>query len=425
MPTTTAAVSSHDSRRRRRGWNLWSQVLGAFTVVMALTNSFHSRVLLQNGPYQLQVPPASTTSSTVSAPPGQHDDKTTNNATLDRHVADASILATDATRATSRQNHSLPSIPNLLIVGTQKAGTTSLYAYLSDKPYVCTPTSFEGEPRHFRKEVHFFDKQKRFNAGLQFYQRRFAHCQKQKRNMAGDRGIRYLLDTTPGYVKFATRVHEIYQQAGTQDHGQLKVILTVRNPVHREISIYNHMMGDILTHPEGPPRWAKATLTNRTDGRLLTFAQHARLVTENPQRYGSQNLYARWLREWTRFFDRSQILVLSFDELQRDRPSFLRRLHAFLQLPPHDDGKPARIPHINAKNAHWRGDKTDKSAPMDQSVPCVLQDSLAARLTPHNDAFYQWMQQHPGPVSEQRPFPRFETTCDERLRAFVPREDND
>src|SRR3954468_16362601 len=54
-------------------------------------------------------------------------------------------------------------LPDVVIVGAQKAGTTSLYAYLTDLPWVL-PAS--------RKEVHFFDTCD-FDRGLRAYRANF------------------------------------------------------------------------------------------------------------------------------------------------------------------------------------------------------------------------------------------------------------
>ena len=41
-------------------------------------------------------------------------------------------------------------LPSFLIIGAQKAGTTSLYYYLSQHPYI--------EPPKYRKEINYFEK---------------------------------------------------------------------------------------------------------------------------------------------------------------------------------------------------------------------------------------------------------------------------
>ena len=53
-------------------------------------------------------------------------------------------------------------LPNFLIIGVQKAGTTSLFTYLTEHPQVRSPAT---------KEVHFFDR--RWDLGVGWYQSQF------------------------------------------------------------------------------------------------------------------------------------------------------------------------------------------------------------------------------------------------------------
>src|SRR5882724_1563681 len=55
--------------------------------------------------------------------------------------------------------------PTFLIVGAAKAGTTSLAAYLSGHPDVFMAKE---------KELHFFDRDRRYNRGWQWYCDRFS-----------------------------------------------------------------------------------------------------------------------------------------------------------------------------------------------------------------------------------------------------------
>src|SRR2546423_11852294 len=57
---------------------------------------------------------------------------------------------------------SLRVLPDFLILGTQRGGTTSLYRYLKTHPYIGAPSN---------KDVHFFDR--RYRKGLTWYQGHF------------------------------------------------------------------------------------------------------------------------------------------------------------------------------------------------------------------------------------------------------------
>ena len=79
-------------------------------------------------------------------------------------------------------------LPNFLLVGAQKAGTTATYAYLRKQEGVCgTFTDPNGDNR---KETHFFDKTSDFKLGLEHYSSKFSHCDSSK----------LILDATPNYM---------------------------------------------------------------------------------------------------------------------------------------------------------------------------------------------------------------------------------
>jgi len=48
-----------------------------------------------------------------------------------------------------------------------------------------------------------------------------------------------VIDGTPSYIKFPERVHKIYKRHGLID--QLRIVISLREPVSREISSYTHL----------------------------------------------------------------------------------------------------------------------------------------------------------------------------------------
>lgn len=108
-------------------------------------------------------------------------------------------------------------LPNLLIAGVGKAGTTSLYHYLSQHPDVCA--SAVKEPRYFRPNHEHGELEP-----LQTYARHFAHC----------RAERYVMEASPQYFKGGARCVELIRS--TLDRPRL--ILMLRDPVARMWSEY-------------------------------------------------------------------------------------------------------------------------------------------------------------------------------------------
>lgn len=108
-------------------------------------------------------------------------------------------------------------LPNLLIAGVGKAGTTSLFHYLSQHKDVCA--SAVKEPRYFR-----LDDEDEELAPLDAYARYFAQC----------RNERYVMEASPQYFKGGARSIDLIH--ATLDGP--RVILMFRDPVERMWSEY-------------------------------------------------------------------------------------------------------------------------------------------------------------------------------------------
>ncbi|MBI3649234.1 MAG: sulfotransferase domain-containing protein [Actinobacteria bacterium] len=109
-----------------------------------------------------------------------------------------------------------PRRPNLVIAGVGKAGTTSLFWYLSQHPDICA--SGVKEPRYFRPP----------GDGdlppLEGYLRHFAHCGPQ----------RYVLEASPQYFKGGARTIDAIRRTLPDP----RLMLMFRNPVDRLWSEY-------------------------------------------------------------------------------------------------------------------------------------------------------------------------------------------
>lgn len=103
-------------------------------------------------------------------------------------------------------------LPNFVIVGAARSGSTSLYRHLRAHPEVFLPR---------RKELHYFDKH--WNDGLDWYRSHYAEAS----------GQPALGDATPTYMYKAQAVERM---AATLPDARLVAIL--RNPVDRAYSHY-------------------------------------------------------------------------------------------------------------------------------------------------------------------------------------------
>src|SRR5918992_1234170 len=108
-------------------------------------------------------------------------------------------------------------LPNFLIIGAAKAGTTSLWAYLREHPQV-----FMAEP----KELHFFVAASNWKRGLGWYE---SHFDRAKGSVA-------VGEACGAYSRFPTHRGVPARIAGVVPDARL--IYLVRHPIDRMVSNY-------------------------------------------------------------------------------------------------------------------------------------------------------------------------------------------
>jgi hypothetical protein len=123
-------------------------------------------------------------------------------------------------------------LPNLLVVGVPKAGTGSLFAYLTQHPEICG--SDEKEVGYFN----FFNPQRRQGPPppLDEYRRHFARCEPVGGSAGGRHGgrPRYAMEATPTYSYGGRPVIGAIRDT----LPGVKVVLSLRDPVARLWSAY-------------------------------------------------------------------------------------------------------------------------------------------------------------------------------------------
>lgn len=106
-------------------------------------------------------------------------------------------------------------LPNLLIIGAQKSGTTTFNHVLKQHPEIFSSK---------RKECHFFDSL--YIKGMSWYEKTYFSCINNEK---------YVMDATPNYMTNSIYMERIYDELGID----IKLIIMLRNPVDR---IYSHYM---------------------------------------------------------------------------------------------------------------------------------------------------------------------------------------
>jgi hypothetical protein len=190
------------------------------------------------------------------------------------------------------------SLPNVLVIGAAKCGTTSVHFYLDQHPEITM-----SEP----KELRFFWRSD-WREQLDAYASTF------------DPSARFRGESTPGYTIYPYREHVPERMHAAVPDA--KLIYIVRDPVARAVSHWIQARADRgyrATEP-GFPRWT------------LTEAITARDDPTNAViRAG---MYATQLDRYLRHFHRSQILIVDYDELRTERVRCMKRIFDFLGAAP-------------------------------------------------------------------------------------------
>lgn len=109
--------------------------------------------------------------------------------------------------------------PSFMIIGAQKAATTSLYNYLNQLPGLKGSTS---------KEIYYFEREINYQKDLDWY-----HC-----HFKGISGSVQYFEATPNYLYYPWVAERLYKY-----NPELKLIVVLREPVSRAYSAWNMYKG--------------------------------------------------------------------------------------------------------------------------------------------------------------------------------------
>ena len=175
-------------------------------------------------------------------------------------------------------------LPNFIIIGGLKCGTTSIHHYLGLHPEIQM-----SKP----KELNFFVEELNWDLGLDWYASRFDDRFK----VRGESSPHYT--NLPAYEGVAERIRENCPDA--------KLLYMVRDPIKR-----------ILSH------WVHATGAGYETRELVPT------LSEPNSSYMNRSKYWMQLQPYLERFDRSQIEVITQEELQTEREATMRKAFGFV-----------------------------------------------------------------------------------------------
>jgi hypothetical protein len=216
-------------------------------------------------------------------------------------------------------------LPSYLIIGAQRAGTTSLFDNLCRHPDVAAPTASKDEV-FWAKELHFFDD--RFWRGVDWYRAFFPLAS--SRSVARLRGADLITgEASPSYL-----FHPGVPARVAATLPGVRLIALLRDPVERAYSHYQ------LMHRKGIEKLsfedALAAEEERLAGEEERILADPRYASHNYRNYSYvlRGLYADQLEHWFEHFPREQILVLRAEDFFARPAEIYADVLVFLGLRP-------------------------------------------------------------------------------------------
>jgi hypothetical protein len=231
-------------------------------------------------------------------------------------------------RATGRGHGRGRVLPDFLVIGAAKCGTTSLFDGICTHPLVARPMT-DGRPR---KELLFFDYN--FHRGADWYRKHFP-LEAQRHDFEREHGRGFVTgEATASYLTgywVPGRVRQVVPD--------VRLIVTLRNPVDRAYSAFQMSRRERLEECESFAE-AIALEEERLAGELERVHGDPRYNPPLPPPLGywsylHRSRYSEHVSRWLEVFPREQILFLRFEDIAADPSRALAEVHAFLGLPPH------------------------------------------------------------------------------------------
>ncbi|MEV0157771.1 sulfotransferase domain-containing protein [Micromonospora sp. NPDC050686] len=248
-------------------------------------------------------------------------------------------------------------LPDFLIIGTKRGGTTSLWRYLLEHPLV--PRLF---PAWNTKTSHYFEDT--FGRGEAWYRSHFPTLRQRQALERRHGGPTRVGEAAPLYM-----FHPLAPGRVAELLPAVKLIVLLRDPVQRA---YSHWK-ERRTEGVEPLGFAEALAAEeeRTAGERERLAADPTYVSSafDWYSYRARGRYAEHLEPWLDRFDPAQLLLLPSETLYRQPAATYARVLDFLALPPH------RLDRYEVFNDR-------RSTAMDPAV----RDELTRYYAPHNAA---------------------------------------
>jgi len=254
-----------------------------------------------------------------------------------------------------RMSSSVRPLPDFLVIGAARSGTTSLYRYLESHPAIATASM---------KEIHYFSID--HWRGVEWYRAHFPTAMTRRiMTWRGDARCQ-TGEATPYYL-----FHPLAPERIAEALPDIKLVILLRNPIDRAFSHYLHEVA--LGIEELPFERAIDEEPRRLEGEVEKIRSDPRYPGFNYQHFSylSRGIYSDQLARWFSLFQRERFLILESERFWAEPQASHVAVLRFLGLPP--------IP-LTAYPQH------NKSEP--SRMASRTKESLVDYFAPHNERLY-------------------------------------
>jgi len=212
-------------------------------------------------------------------------------------------------------------LPNFIIIGAAKAGTSSLHYYLQQHPEIymspVKETNFlalEGEDLKYNGPDQGINKTS--ITTLKEYQKQFNLVDKE----------RAIGEASPIYLDSKKAIYNINKYV-----PEAKMIVILRNPIERAFSSYSHLLREDLE------TFSFKEALNKEQERINQKWSHLYY-------YKQKGFYYKYLKRYYESFDRNRIKVYLYEDLDRNTLRLVQDIFQYLEV------ESSFVPNLTRKN---------------------------------------------------------------------------
>jgi len=249
-------------------------------------------------------------------------------------------------------------LPDFVIIGESKCGTTSLYNYMIQHPAIKPALT---------KEINFFNWS--YDKPQNWYSAHFPTKFKKKLSKNIYKKLFLTGESTPLYLFNSQVPRRMFETI-----PNVKIIVVLRNPVDRAYSHY-HDLGVRLGKE-------KRTFDDAINSQLKILEEKNYVTTDYDgnftdrlYQYVERGIYFDHLKIWMDVYPLKQFLILKTEELEMNPSEILNSVFKFLSLPNYDK--------INFERKY----NVTRYKPMNEQLRKILKEFFK----PHNEKLYKFL----------------------------------